>query len=48
MTLAKLLNLFGTHILNGDGDGDGDDDDDANLLGLKEIIHVKWFIPDAW
>ena len=23
-----------------------DGDDDANLLGLKEIVHMEWFIPD--
>lgn len=38
MTLAKSLNLFGPQILN----EDDDDDDDAILLGLNELVHVKW------
>lgn len=51
MALTKALNLFGPHTLPRDDDGgdEGDDDnDDANLSGLNESMHIKWFVPDTW
>lgn len=40
VTLAKSLHFFGPHILNRDDAVDADAD--GSLLGLNEIMHIKW------